>query len=199
VEILSHCKNAVCGATGAAPVGQPDRVEKSTGGPGSALSSVPARVERYSSNRRVTGDGQTDRIGFQRPRGTIRRVHVEKTDSSRRVEEDLDTKKNTTRSPLACTNPRPNVYKLFVRVEGLLFDTPRMNPFFDMHAPNVPRRAWKPIRSGPSPSRRLLLYRLNASGNAGQALPGPPVRFFQPVPACPTGAASCGATYRIFT
>src|SRR5882724_8675940 len=82
---------------------------------------------------------------------------------------------------------------------GVFFDTPRMNPFFDMHAPNGPSQGVEANPVGTIPVTTVTAVSLNTSGNAGQGTPWTSSPIFQPGPACPTGAASCGATYSIFT
>jgi Carboxypeptidase regulatory-like domain/TonB dependent receptor len=82
---------------------------------------------------------------------------------------------------------------------GVFFDTPRMNPFFDMHAPNGPSQGVEANPVGTIPVTTVTAVSLNTSGNAGQGTPWTSSPIFRPGPACPTGAASCGATYSIFT
>src|SRR5882762_4618645 len=109
MEILSHCKNAVCDrvttgiqalGTGDIPGGAGMRCLKNrTGGPGSPFSSTvcgwvcrKARVERNGGNG--SDRYSPGRIGFYALRGTIRRVHVEKWIHPRRVEEDPEPRAN---------------------------------------------------------------------------------------------------------
>jgi hypothetical protein len=76
---------------------------------------------------------------------------------------------------------------------GIFFDTPRMNPFFDMHAPNGPSQGVEANPAGTVPVTTVTAQAI-AGGVWTSANP-----IFLPGPACPTGAASCGATYSIFT
>src|SRR5438445_6717960 len=109
MEILSHCKNAICDrvttgiqalGTGDIPGGAGMRCLKNrTGGPGSPFSSTvcgwvcrKARVERNGGNG--SDRYSPGRIGFYALRGTIRRVHVEKWIHPRRVEEDPEPRAN---------------------------------------------------------------------------------------------------------
>jgi len=82
---------------------------------------------------------------------------------------------------------------------GVFFDTPRMNPFFDMHAPNGPSQGVEANPAGTIPVTTVTAVSLNPSGNAGMGTPWTSSPIFQPGPACPTGAASCGASYNLFT
>lgn len=75
---------------------------------------------------------------------------------------------------------------------GVFFDTPRMNPFFDMHAPNGPSQGVEANPAGTIPVTTVTAQPLN--GTAWTSNP-----IFQPGPACSTGAASCATTYSIFT
>jgi hypothetical protein len=74
-----------------------------------------------------------------------------------------------------------------------------MNPIFDMHAPNGPSQGVEANPAGTIPVTTVTAVSLNTSGNAAQGTPWTSSPIFQPGPACPTGAASCGATYSIFT
>jgi hypothetical protein len=82
---------------------------------------------------------------------------------------------------------------------GVFFDTPRMNPIFDMHAPNGPSQGVEANPAGTIPVTTVTAVSLNATGNAGKGTPWTSSPIFQPGPACPTGAASCAANYSIFT
>jgi hypothetical protein len=68
-----------------------------------------------------------------------------------------------------------------------------------MHAPNGPSQGVEANPVGTIPVTTVTAVSLNTSGNAGQGTPWTSSPIFQPGPACPTGAASCGATYSIFT
>jgi hypothetical protein len=77
---------------------------------------------------------------------------------------------------------------------GIFFDTPRMNPFFDMHAPNGPSQGVEANPAGTIPVTTVAAQPLPPGG---VWISGTPI--FLPGPACPTGAASCATSYSIFT
>jgi hypothetical protein len=78
---------------------------------------------------------------------------------------------------------------------GVFFDTPRMNPFFDMHAPNGPSQGIEANPAGTIPVTTVSAQPLTSTGGVWTS--SNPI--FLPAPACPTGAVSCGASYAIFT
>jgi len=63
---------------------------------------------------------------------------------------------------------------------GVFFDTPRMNPIFDMHAPNGPSQGVEANPAGTIPVTTVAAVPLNGTHWTSSPI-------FQPAPACPTG------------
>ena len=77
---------------------------------------------------------------------------------------------------------------------GIYFDTPRMNPIFDMHAPNAPPQGVEANPAGTIPVTSVTAQPLTSTGGVWTSNP-----IFVPGPACPTGNGCGTVTYNLFT
>ena len=76
---------------------------------------------------------------------------------------------------------------------GIYFDTPRMNPIFDMHAPNAPPQGVEANPAGTIPVTSVTAQPI-ASPGVWSSNP-----IFVPGPACPTGNGCGSVIYNLFT
>jgi hypothetical protein len=77
---------------------------------------------------------------------------------------------------------------------GVYFDTPRMNPIFDMHAPNAPPQGVEANPAGTIPVTSVTAQPLTSTGGVWTSNP-----IFQPGVTCPTGSGCGSVTYNLFT